>query len=105
MLKKIIFSSALVLLIGLTINVEKFQNEIQSLNIEIGVFIASALAESPTDPEECGDDCGSGGLSCDNLSNCQDGASCSGSGFMQGPCIFTCGTPDNPGPKIECGEL
>ena len=105
MMKKIIFSLTLTFLVGLTINVEKVQHEIENLNFEIGMFVASAFADPPTDPEECEEDCGSGGLSCDNLSNCQDGASCSGSGFMQGPCTFTCGTTGNPGPKSECGEL
>lgn len=40
------------------------------------------------------------GLSCNDLSNCKNGASCSGPGQMIGPCTFTC----DSGPKVECGE-
>lgn len=40
-----------------------------------------------------------GGLSCDLLSNCNNGASCSGPGVMLGPCSIDC----DSGPEIECG--
>jgi len=40
------------------------------------------------------------GLSCNNLSSCQNGASCSGPGKMLGPCSFKC----DSGPEIDCGS-
>jgi len=39
-------------------------------------------------------------LSCNDLSNCPDGAGCDGAGKMLGPCSFKC----DPGPKVDCDD-
>ena len=73
MMKKIILSLTLTFLVGLTINVEKVQHEIENLNFEIGMFVASAFADPPTDPEDCEEGCESGGL-CNVTLNCPSGS-------------------------------
>lgn len=87
----------MVLLAMIMVNVQVGLNdgtdsEISILGADIS-FVTSAFAQSTNPEVEEGD------LSCDDHSNCQDGASCDGSGTHSGPCAFNC----DKGPDIDCG--
>lgn len=98
----IAIAGTLLLLMMVMVNVQVGLNDDSNSDLTLlgtDISLVESVFAQDTPPGEEGE-----GLSCNDLSNCKDGASCSGEGFMRGPCEFTCGTMENPGPEINCGE-
>ena len=86
--KVLVFLSVCIFVGLMIVDLSLLTNKTASIS-NIGSLVVDAFAVNTV----------TGDLTCDDLSNCKDGAGCTGPGKMTGPCTMEC----DQGPKVSCG--